>query len=125
MLSLSHKNLLVYQVSIKMVKSIYQLTKTFPKEEMFVLTSQIRRAAISVSSNIAEGAARVSKKEKRRFYDISRSSLVEVDTQLEIGRALEYYKEEEVRPLKDCIETIFKLLSKMIVNINKTLNPTH
>lgn len=124
MLSLSHKNLLVYQVSIKMVKSIYQLTKTFPKEEMFVLTSQIRRAAISVSSNIAEGAARVSKKEKRRFYDISRSSLVEVDTQLEIGRALEYYKEEEIRLLKDYIETVFKLLSKMIVNINKTLNPT-
>src|SRR6476646_4730638 len=80
MLNLSHKQLDVYQISLKLVKEVYNATKQFPKEEQYVLTSQLRRAAISVSSNIAEGAARRSKREKRRFYEISRSSLVEIDT---------------------------------------------
>ncbi len=67
MLQLSHKNLQVYQFSLKLVKEVYQHTKAYPKEEQYVLVSQIRRAAISVCSNIAEGAARVSKREKKKI----------------------------------------------------------
>ena len=81
MLELSHKKLEVYKVSLNLVNEVYELTKLFPKEEIYVLVSQLKRSAISTSSNIAEGAARRSKKEKQRFYEVARSSVVEVDTQ--------------------------------------------
>jgi four helix bundle protein len=81
LLQLSHKNLEVYKVSLNLIKEVYKATASFPKEEQFVLISQIRRAAISVCSNIAEGASRTSKLEKKRFYEISRISLVEMDSQ--------------------------------------------
>jgi|SRR3989337_1371111 len=122
MLNLSHKNLDVYKISLKLVKEVYKATKQFPKEEQFVLISQIRRAAISVSSNIAEGASRISKKEKKRFYEISRSSLVEMDTQFEIAIILEYYKNGQMAELEQYLESTFRILSKMIENLN--LNPT-
>jgi four helix bundle protein len=80
MLNLSHKDLEVYKISLLLVKEIYKLTRSYPKEEQFVLVTQLRRAAISVCSNLAEGAARKSGREKKRFYEISRSSLVEIDT---------------------------------------------
>lgn len=89
MLNLAHKQLDVYKFSLNLVKEVYILTKTLPKEEQFALVSQLRRAAISVCSNIAEGSARSSKPERKRFYEISRSSLVEVDTQFEITLILE------------------------------------
>ena len=67
MLNLSHKNLEVYKISLLLVKEVYRLTKFYPKEEQFILVSQLRRAAISLSSNLAEGAARISPKEKEDF----------------------------------------------------------
>lgn len=92
MLDLSHKKLEVYSIAMQLVKKVYELTKQFPKEEQFILTSQLRRAAVSACSNIAEGASRRSKAEKLRFYEISRSSVVEVDTQFEISLILDYLK---------------------------------
>jgi len=127
MLNLSHKNLEVYKIVIMLVKEVYKLTKTFPKEELYVLVSQIRRAAISVCSNIAEGASRVSKKEKKRFYEISRSSLVEADTQLEVAIILDYYKKGQATALERHLESTFRMLSKMIANLdfsNSTPLPT-
>ena len=117
MLTLSHKNLDVYQISLKLVKEVYAATRQFPKEEQYVLISQIRRAAISVSSNIAEGASRRSKAEKKRFYEIARSSLVEIDTQFEIAIILEYYKKEQMQALDQFSESTFRMLSKMIENL--------
>ena len=117
MLDLSHKKLEVYKISLLMVKEIYRLTKFFPKEEQFVLVSQLRRAAVSVCSNLAEGAARKSSKEKKRFYEISRSSLVEIDTQIEISLLQDYLKEETIKTLNEYIESIFRMLSKMITNL--------
>jgi len=118
MLNLSHKNLDVYKISLKLVKEVYKATRLFPKEEQFVLISQVRRAAISVSSNIAEGASRISKLEKKRFYEISRSSLVEMDTQFEIAIILEYYKQGQMAELEQYLESTFRMLSKMIENLS-------
>ena len=120
MLNLSHKNLDVYKISLQLIKEIYKLTKTFPREELFVLVSQIRRAAISVCSNLAEGASRISKKEKKRFYEISRSSLVEIDTQMEIAIILDYYKKGQMRELEGHLESTFRMLSKIINNLHKS-----
>ena len=116
MLNLSHKQLDVYQISLKLVKEVYIATRQFPKEEQYVLISQIRRAGISVSCNIAEGAARISKREKKRFYEISKSSLVELDTQFEIAIILEYYKHGQMEELDQYLAT-FRMLSKMIENL--------
>jgi four helix bundle protein len=84
MLDLSHKKLDVYLLAMELTKETYQLTKLLPKDEQYILVNQLRRAAISVCSNIAEGSARRSKSEKLRFYEIARSSIVEIDTQFEI-----------------------------------------
>ena len=123
MLALSHKKLDVYLLSLKLVKDIYKVTGQFPQEEKFGLISQLRRAAVSVCSNIAEGAARRSKLEKKRFYEISRSSVVEIDTQFEIAILLEYVTYIPIAEIEQNLESVFKMLSKMIDNLT-TQTPT-
>lgn len=118
MLNLSHKNLEVYHISMLLVKEVYLLTNDFPKQELYSLVSQIRRAAISVCSNIAEGAARTSAKEKKRFYEVARGSIVEIDTQLEIAISFNYYSKNNEHPIEKYMESIFRILSKMISNLN-------
>ena len=122
MLNLSHKNLEVYKIALLLVKEIYRITKLLPKEEMYGLVSQLRRAGVSISSNLAEGAARKSSKEKKRFYEISRSSLVEVDTQIEICLLLDYLKKEDKIQLEKYTESVFRMLSKMIGNLELDKN---
>ena len=117
MLQLSHKDLQVYKIALQFLKEIYSVTDTFPKQEQFGLISQIRRAAVSVCSNIAEGASRKSKAEKRRFYEVSRSSLVEIDTQLEIAILLAFYKKEQNSSMEQNMLSVFRILSKMIDNL--------
>jgi len=117
MLNLSHKKPDVYLLSLKLVKEIYLVTGKFPQEEKYVLVNQLRRAAISVCSNIAEGAARRSKQEKKRFYEISRSSAVETDTQFEIALLLEYIKNIQITDIEQNLESVFRMLSKMIDNL--------
>ena len=87
---LGHHDLKAWQLAIGIVKETYVLTSTFPKDEIYTLTSQMRRAAISVPSNIAEGAARLGTKEFVQFLAISRGSLSELETQLHIARELGY-----------------------------------
>lgn len=118
MLQLAHKNLEVYKISLDLLKEVYIMTKMFPKEEQFVLISQLRRAALSVCSNLVEGSARRSAKEKKRFYEISRSSLVEVDTQLEISLVLGFINKNEIEKPEASLESVFRMLSKMIGNLN-------
>jgi four helix bundle protein len=81
----SYRDLLVWQRAIQMSLAIYRLTSDFPKEELFGLTSQVRRAGISVASNIAEGRGRLSKGEYRQFLGMARGSNAEVETQLVIA----------------------------------------
>ncbi len=118
MLTLSHKKLDVYQIALNLVKEVYKITAHFPKEEQYVLISQIRRAAVSVCCNIAEGASRISKKEKKRFYEISGSSLVEMDTQFEIAIIRGYYVNGQIKELEQYLESTFRMLSKMITNLD-------
>ena len=85
-----YKDLLVWQKAIALVTQVYVLTRSFPREEWYGLTSQIRRAAVSVPSNIAEGQARLTPGEFRHFLGIARGSLAELDTQLIIAEKLGY-----------------------------------
>lgn len=86
----NHKELDAWKLSIELVSEIYEITKTFPKEEIYGLTNQIRRCAVSIPSNIAEGSARQSDKELVQFLYISLGSLAELETQLIIAQKLSY-----------------------------------
>ena len=114
MINLSHKKLDVWKSSVKLTAIIYELTLLFPKHELYGLTSQLRRASVSIPSNIAEGAARKSAKERRRFYEIARSSLVEVDTQLEIAEKLNYLSDNDLNKVDKKLDHIFAMLSNLI-----------
>ena len=85
-----HHNLLAWKESMKLVGDVYQLTQSFPREELYGLTNQIRRAAVSIPSNIAEGAARTGQKEFVQFLNIAKGSLSELETQLLIAQDLQY-----------------------------------
>ena len=91
----SHKELKVWQKGIELVKSVYEVTQSFPANEQFGLVSQMRRAAVSIPSNIAEGSARQSDKETIQFLHISLGSLAELETQLIIAEKLNYIKEPQ------------------------------
>jgi four helix bundle protein len=82
-----------------LVTQIYRVTRSFPREEMYGLTNQLRRAAVSVPSNIAEGQARFSRREFHHFLSLARGSLVEIETQLTIAQNLEYLSPQQTQPL--------------------------
>jgi len=92
----SFEKLDVWKLSMTLTKSVYKLTKVFPDEEKFGLTSQIRRASVSIASNIAEGSSRITGKEQARYSEISFGSLLEVLNQLIIATELEYISEAEL-----------------------------
>jgi four helix bundle protein len=94
-----------------LVTEIYRVTRTFPKEEQYGLVSQIRRAAVSVPSNLAEGHGRNSRNEFRQFIGQARGSLPEVETQLEIAKNLGYVKVEVADPLMEQAEAVGKMLT--------------
>jgi len=98
------------------VRNVSKITEKFPKSELYGLTNQMRRAAVSIPSNISEGASRNSAIERRRFYEISRFSLVELDTQIEIAIRLKYISEETIPELNEKINHLFALLSNLIKN---------
>lgn len=110
---MNHKELDVWKESIELTKKIYNITKNFPKEELYGLTSQIRRASVSIPSNIAEGSARNSDKEFIQFLYVSLGSLAELETQLIISKEIEYNKylfEEEIEKIKKMILGLIKYL---------------
>lgn len=117
MLTLNHKKLEVWKKSIELVKILYKITERFPNKEIYGIVSQIRRAAISVPSNIAEGSSRSSSLERKRFYEIARSSLVEVDTQIEISKELNFLGIEEKNSIESISIEIFSMLSSLINNL--------
>ncbi len=104
----------VWLNSRRLVKSVYDVTKSFPKEELYGLTNQIRRSSISVPSNIAEGCGRKSSKETVQFLFIARGSIYELETQLYLANDLEYFSEEKLKAMLKQVETCLKLLNGFI-----------
>lgn len=119
MIELSHKNLTVWKKSLLLAKEMYTLTSKFPPEEKFGLTSQLRRAAVSVLSNLAEGAARKSDADKARFFIIARSSLVEIDSQIELVKLLSYTSIDDFDKLTQLANDVFAMLTKLIQKYGK------
>ena len=113
------ENLAAYQRAMDLVEKVYGLLRKFPQEERFALCDQLRRAVVSVPSNIAEGLSRLSKKEEVHFIEISYGSLMETYCQLGIAKSLGYISEEEYRGLVADIENIAKPLS----GLRRSLNP--
>ena len=119
----THKDLRIWQQSIEMVTSIYLMTKAFPKDELFGLVSQMRRAAVSVPSNIAEGYARGTDREKLHFLRISSGSLSEVETQLILSLNLGYVIQETYDELSERVTSVWKQLNALISSVKKKLSP--
>ncbi len=113
----SYRDLVVWQRAIQMTVAIYRLSAGFPKDEMYGLTSQLRRAAVSVASNIAEGYGRGSRGEYKQFLGMARGSICEVQTQLTIARELDYGSPETLTKAEELSYEV----SKMLVTILKKL----
>jgi len=113
-----YRELKVWQLGVEISIEVYRVTESFPQREVYGLTSQLRRAAVSISSNIAEGHARTHTKDLMRFLSISRGSLAEVETQLVIAERLGYVLRHDCEPL-------FKMLeeeSRMLAGLRRSLS---
>ncbi|MDP3986036.1 MAG: four helix bundle protein [Candidatus Veblenbacteria bacterium] len=110
----SFKDLVVWQKAIELAVIVYQLTQKFPNQETYGLVSQLRRAAVSVSSNIAEGFTRSSRREKVQFYAIARGSLAEVESQLELARRVGYVPNNDYHACGAQLEDVRRLLGKFV-----------
>lgn len=107
----SYRNLSVYQHAKLFVIFVYNLLKQFPKEEQYALCDQLRRAAISIPSNIAEGSGRVSLKEQIHFIEIAFASSYEVMCQIELAYELNYINEKELKESEEQVQSIAQMLS--------------
>ena len=110
----SYKELVAWQKAMQLVKEVYIITKKYPKEELFALTSQTKRAAVSVPANIAEGVGRNYKKDTIQFLHIARGSLYEVETLLNIAVMVEIINEEDFIPFISKIDEELRILNGLI-----------
>ena len=110
----SYRDLVAWNKAMELVTEIYRVTQNFPKEELFGLMSQLRRAAVSIPSSIAEGKGRLSKGEFRQFLGNARGSLAEVETQILIAQNLSYLDEPEINRLLAMVEEVGKVLNGLL-----------
>lgn len=120
----TYKESIAWQKSHSLVLEIYKITKQFPKEEVFGLTNQIRRAVVSISSNIAEGFSRRSGKEKRQFLRQALGSLTEVENQILIAKDVGYINDEEFSKICIIIVEVGKLINSLLKYL-LTLDTNH
>jgi four helix bundle protein len=113
----SYRDLIAWQKARELVRDIYAITQTFPREELYGLTSQLRRAAVSVPSNIAEGQARYSCREFHHFLSHARGSLVEIETQLFIAEDLGYISRAHSQRLLDSTAELGRILNRLAASI--------
>lgn len=114
----SYEDLIVWQKSMDLVEEVYILTKKFPREELYGLTSQMRRCVVSIPSNIAEGSRRSSKKDFRNFLFNSYGSGAELETQIKITKRLYFSKLEDCKKAEGLLSEIMKMLNTMISRLN-------
>lgn len=119
-----YRDLVVWQKAMEVAKQVYLLVKGLPKEEIYALSNQMRRAAVSIPSNIAEGNARNSAKEYAQFLSIARGSKAELETQLLLCKEIGYLTQTEIQPLLVLLKEIGKMISVMIRKLqNSSLLP--
>lgn len=114
------KDLIVWRKSRELVKFLYELTVKFPQEEKYGLVSQIRRSAISIPSNIAEGCGKSSSKEFTRFLEIANSSCYEIETQIIISTDLRFITDDDFISVNEKIQEIQKMLFALRKSVNKS-----
>ncbi len=114
-----YRDLIVWQKAMELVKATYLLVKKLPKEESYALSNQMRRAAVSIPSNIAEGYGRKSKVEYSRFLDIARGSLFELETQIHIGIMLGFFTEEDVNVAFELSSEVGRILNSIIKKLEQ------
>lgn len=119
-MSSSYRDLLVWQRAIELVTEIYRCTTTFPSDELYGLRSQLRRAAVSTPSNIAEGQGRCGRGDFRQFLGIARGSLLEVETQVHIAHRLMYVSAEDERKLMKITREVFAMLSRLMESVSRS-----
>jgi four helix bundle protein len=115
----SYRDLEVWQLGMDVVVEVYRVTRAFPAEEKFGLTAQVRRAAVAIASNVAEGHDRLGAAEYRRFVSIARGSVAEVETQLAVAARLGFVPDNEIVSLLSQL----KRLSQMLFNLYRSLSP--
>jgi four helix bundle protein len=113
-LQLSHTRLDVYKMTQLLALDCYKVTRQFPSDERFCMIQQLRRAALSLHLNLAEGCSRKSKVERKRFFEISRGSVIEIDGCLDLAVKLKYVSLDELKSFGESILRTFQMLSKMI-----------
>jgi four helix bundle protein len=118
----SHKDLEVWRASIDLARDIYELTRAYPKEEQYGIVTQMRRAAVSVASNIAEGAARQGNKEFLQFRYIALGSASELDTQIEISRKIGFSDGHRLDEVQKHLEAISKMIQGLIHSVKRKAN---
>ena len=114
----SYEDLCVWKKSMNLAVKIYELTKHMPKEELYGLTAQMRRAAVSIPSNIAEGQQRTSTREFLRFLSIARGSNAEFQTQLVLACKLGYFQSEQIRETMNLTREISKMINALMISLN-------
>lgn len=114
----SYKDLIVWQKSIRLVKLVYKATASFPSEEKYGLSAQMRRCAVSIPSNIAEGRRRGSRKDYCKFLRIANGSSAELETQIIIGKELDYLQDESYNEITDLLVEVMKMLHSMIYRLS-------
>ena len=113
----SYKDLIVWQKGIRVVSEVYRLTEKFPKNEMFGLTSQMRRAAVSIPANLAEGYARKHRQEYTQFVRIAFGSGAELETHLLIARNLGFVNQKDVAEVEALLDEVMRMLNKLSASL--------
>ncbi len=116
----SYRDLVAWQKALELVTEIYRKSQNFPKEEMFGLTSQIRRAAVSIPSNIPEGHNRLSRKEYKYFLGNARGSVAEIGTQIMIAKNLNYLTDTEQNHLLELVAEVGRIVNGLITSLKNT-----
>ncbi|HEV8525400.1 MAG TPA: four helix bundle protein [Terriglobales bacterium] len=114
----SYRDLIVWQKAIELVAEVYKSTQSFPKDEAYGLTAQLRRAAVSIPSNIAEGQGRLSTGEFKQFLGNARGSLYEVQTQITISEKLQYLSGAEAKRILDMSVEVARILNGLLASLD-------